>query len=124
MVEQFYLVDRQQVAKFNGDLGDYQKWLLDARKEQLDQDKNTAKKAPKPALNTKAAIKPNHNKIKTLETEMNKLYAAKEQLTVLLSDNNIYNPEHQLKLAQYLQQNANIEEKINKLEEQWLNLQA
>lgn len=122
VVDQFYLVDKQKVAKFNGDLDDYQKWLLDVRKEQLARDKENAKKITSTQENIKTP-KPSSNKINFLETEISKLYAEKAQVALLLGDANIYNQDNKLKLEQYLKQNTVIEEKIKSLEEQWLSLQ-
>ena len=122
VVDQFYLVDNQKGAKFNGDLDDYQKWLLDVRKQQLNQDKENAKKIATKQADNKSS-KPSSNKINFLETEISKLYVEKAQVALLLSDTDIYHQDNKLKLEQYLAQNAVIEETIKSLEEQWLSLQ-
>ncbi|MEI8054550.1 MAG: ATP-binding cassette domain-containing protein [bacterium] len=66
-VNEFYLVNDQKVVKFSGDLDDYQKWLLDARKQQFSNGV------------TKEVVvqKDNTKRISAIEKEISKLQARK-----------------------------------------------
>ncbi len=123
-VNEFYLVNDQKVGKFDGTLDDYQKWLLDTRKQQLaelDAPKKVVKETVKPQISKPAK---NHAKqISVLEKELNKLHAEKEKIAVLLADQEIYQQEKRGELEGLLKKSSALEVKIKGLEEQWLELQ-
>jgi ATP-binding cassette subfamily F protein 3 len=122
-VNEFYLVDARKVTKFSGDLDDYQKWLLDLRKQSpVDLDKSKA--------SVKELIKNDsqHNRVKTkqvglLEKEVNQLQAEKEKIALLLADQEIYQQENRVELEKCLKNSAVLEEKIKVLEKRWFALQ-
>lgn len=127
-VNEFYLVNDQKVMKFNGDLDDYQRWLLDTRKQQfagLDSQKEVTKNIIVAATcqdnskQTKARAK----QMSLLEKEIGKLQAEKEQIAVRLAEQEIYRQENRVELEKCLKKSAALEEKIKTLEEEWLDLQ-
>lgn len=116
-VNNFYLVSDQKVAKFDGDLDDYQKWLFDTRKQQfasLDSKKEVA---------IKIVSQDNSKQIKILEKELNKLNTEKDQIIKLLEDPKIYNQENKTELEKYLKKKDILEEKIKISEDKWFSLQ-
>lgn len=124
-VDNFYLVSDNKVAKFDGDLTDYQQWLLSARKKQFTAcslAKKTIKSAIANPVNRKSPIT-TPQQVHRLELELKKLHAEQEQIAVTLSDANTYQPENKESLEKCLKQSAALEGKIKTLEEQWFSLQ-
>ncbi|CAL7960459.1 putative ATP-binding protein YheS [Gammaproteobacteria bacterium] len=124
-VNEFYLVNDQKVVKFNGDLEDYQKWLLDTRKQQfagLDSPKEIIKEVVAQQDNTKQT-KANAKQMQTLEKEISKLQAEKEQITSRLAEQKIYQSENRVELEKCLKKSAALKGKIKSLEEEWFSLQ-
>lgn len=124
-VNEFYLVNDQKVTKFNGDLDEYQKWLLDVRKQQfvdLDSSKEVVKEVVARQDNIKQ-IKAHAKRILTLEKEISKLQSEKDQIASKLAEQEIYQPENRIELEKYLKKSAVLEEKIRGLEEEWFGLQ-
>jgi len=124
-VDEFYLVNDGKIVKFEGDLDDYQKWLLDARKQQIsecDLKKEDAKEVVA-SSDDKKKSKSSVKQVRLLEMEISKLHAEKEQLAALLSGTQIYKSENRLELENSLKKSAVLEEKIKSLEGKWIELQ-
>lgn len=122
-VDELYLVDGGKVNKFDGDLNDYQAWLLDSGRSREDGD---APRKPAERTNTQQEQKklPEANKkqIRQVEAELNKLLKEKDALAEMFSDSKIYQKENAGELEKYLKKSAAIEEKINLLEAQLIKL--
>jgi len=118
-VDQLYLVNDHKVMKFDGDLDDYQKWLLNIRKKQ------PADSKPKKdhEKNIKKESKTDIKQTQTLETKIGKLHTTKERLVLELSDPKIYDEENSHKLKDLLKKNKDLEKQIKTLEGQWFELQ-
>jgi len=110
-VDEFYLVNDQHIAKFNGDLDDYKNWLLDLRK--TSDNTNNYQKKSKETGNTK--------QLQKIEKKLNALYTEQDQIKAMLGDATIYQPENKSKLDNCLQRSANLGKAIKVLEEEWLN---
>ncbi len=124
VVNEFYLVDDRKVTKFTGDLTDYQRWLLGARKRQLEIGllcKEVIKKKPDVVVDKKDA-KVNMRRLNSLEAEIKKLHAEKERIAEILSGSEIYQQFRRSELEDCLKQSASVEKKIKELEEEWLGL--
>lgn len=121
-VDEFYLVNAQKVAKFNGDLDDYQKWILERRKQDFGDDVVELKSKPNIAApknkNTPAETKV----LRQLETKLEKLNQEKERLAIQLNDQTIYQPENRQLLEECLQKTALIDSEIKTIEEKWFEL--
>lgn len=123
-VNEFYLVNDQKVVKFNGDLDDYQKWLLDTRKQQF-AGLNSEKEIVKDVVQDNSGrIKACAKQMSLLEKEINKLHVEKEQIVILLEDQKMYHPENRVELDKCLKRSAILEEKIKSLEDKWFKLQC
>ena len=124
-VDEFYLVNDYQVTKFDGDLDDYQKWLVTTRKPQVTSYHTKKKEARhiEPPKNSKKPSKTGPKQLRLLKIEISKFHTEKEQLALTLSDQEIYQPENRLKLEHCLKKTATLDKQIKILEGNWLELQ-
>lgn len=118
-VDKFYLVNDGDIVKFDGDLDDYQKWLLDERKRQgiacgLEKNCIEKSKSKKKHLDFK--------KIKSIERELEKLQIEKHKIAEILSESDIYRDKNKSELELHLKKSAAIELKIKDLEDKWLEM--
>ncbi len=137
--DEFYLVDNQQVAPFDGDLEDYHRWLNDQKKEQRAADRlaiNSQKSDSTPTTN-----KVDRKELKRLQAEFRKsLQPLKKQfdkvdklmeknqqqlndIETQLIDTDLYLAENKRKLAPLLQQQGQLKSELEDHEMQWLDLQ-
>lgn len=139
-VNEFYLVHNGKVDEFKGDLDDYQKWLNEQNALEL------AKKSENPtpckaessgensAVNRKEqkrleaelrqATAPLRKKLTQLEKELEKLTAKLAEVEVLLTDNDLYNPENKTKLTDTLAQQVELKKQLESVEMEWLEVQG
>lgn len=122
--DEFWLVSKGGIAPFDGDLDDYQQFLLDeakrmkalaqAEQAQLQQKVLAAAAKPSPP---KAPALGAQKKQQRLESDMQTLEQEKEQLTQAMSLTTL--PTELAKLGSQLK---NTEDKLSQLEAQWLEL--
>lgn len=124
VVDEFYLVNDKKVTKFEGDLDDYQKWLLDTRKEQF-----ADFVAKKEGIDERSSLKKERKKTnaefkraQSLEKKIEKLQVEKEKIASVLSDPEIYDQENSAKLKDYLKRSSELEKELALLEEEWFVL--
>ena len=122
--DEFWLVSKGGIAPFDGDLDDYQQFLLDeakrmkalAQAEQAQLQQKALKVAAKPSP-PKAPAPGAQKKQQRLESDMQTLEQEKEQLTQAMSLTTL--PTELAKLGSQLK---NTEDKLAQLEAQWLEL--
>jgi len=125
VVDDFYLVNDHKVTKFDGDLDDYQRWLLSERKKQFEVDSQQKEGGKKiDVIVDVKSSKPNPRQIQLLEAEIKKLHAEKEQMAEVLSDPKIYQQANKAELEDHLKQSSVIEKKLKELEERWFGLHS
>ena len=122
--DEFWLVSKGGIAPFDGDLDDYQQFLLDeakrmkalaqAEQAQLQQKALAAAAKPSPP---KTPTQGSHKKQQRLESDMQTLEQEKEQLTQAMSLTTA-----STELAKLGSQLKNTEDQLSKLEAQWLEL--
>ena len=122
--DEFWLVSKGGIAPFDGDLDDYQQFLLDeakrmkalaqAEQAQLQQKALAAVAKPSPP---KTPTQGSHKKQQRLESDMQTLEQEKEQLTQAMSLTTA-----STELAKLGSQLKNTEDKLSQLEAQWLEL--
>ncbi|WP_105902899.1 ABC transporter ATP-binding protein [Vibrio gangliei] len=133
--DDLYLVDDKQVVPFDGDLGDYYKWLT----EQQKQDKKDAQETSsnEPSQNSAAARKeqkrleaelrkqtaPIRKKLTQLEEKMDKISAQLADAEQELSDVSLYQDENKSKLTQVLATQAASKSQLEEIEMEWMTLQ-
>lgn len=138
-VDEFLLVANGRVDEFKGDLDDYQAWLLEQKR--LEQ-KAEAEAFANPAAEEKKSIsaaerkeqkrlaaerrnqlRPIKKKIEKLETEMEKLHSALNEIEQQLADSAMYDESNKDKLKDLLQQQTAHKQQAEKTEEAWLEQQ-
>ena len=122
--DEFWLVSKGGIEPFDGDLDDYQQFLLDeakrmkalaqAEQAQLQQKALAAAAKPSPP---KTPTQGSHKKQQRLESDMQTLEQEKEQLTQAMSLTTA-----STELAKLGNQLKNTEDQLSKLEAQWLEL--
>ena len=121
--DEFWLVSKGGIAPFDGDLDDYQQFLLDeakrmkalaqAEQAQLQQKALAAAKPSPPKTPTQGS----HKKQQRLESNMKTLEQEKEQITQAMSLTTAAT-----ELAKLGRQLKNTEDQLSQLEAQWLDL--
>ena len=122
--DEFWLVSKGGIAPFDGDLDDYQQFLLDeakrmkalAQAEQVQLQQKALAAAAKPSP-PKTLTQGSHKKQQRLESDMQTLEQEKEQLTQAMSLTTA-----STELAKLGSQLKNTEDQLSKLEAQWLEL--
>ena len=117
--EELLLIADKKLIPFDGDLDDYQKWLIDYRKQQMKdaQPKKEVKVEPKKSNDQLKALQ---SKIKKIETELATQEKKLAEVELRLSDNGLYASEKQADLTKLLQTQSEIKKKIEALEGEWL----
>lgn len=112
-VDQFYLLSEKSINAFDGDLEDYEKWLLQKEKNNNAQNKSLD--------NSNKRCKKTINRIKKIELELDKLTKKIQSIEETLSLNSTYdNPPL---MNQCLLEQRQCQSNIESLEEEWLSLQ-
>jgi len=138
-VDEFLLVANGEVAEFKGDLDDYQKWLLEQkRQEQKAEAEAFSKSAPEEKKSLSAAerkeqkrlaaerrnqLRPIKKNVEKLEAEMEAQQTALEEIENALSDSNLYSAENKDRLKTILQQQASLKQQAEQTEEAWMEQQ-
>ena len=122
--DEFWLVSKGGIAPFDGDLDDYQQFLLDeakrmkalAQAEQAQLQQKALAVAAKPSP-PKTPAQSSHKKQQRLESDMQTLEQEKEQLSQAMSMTT-----SSTELAKLGSQLKNTENQLSQLEAQWLDL--
>ncbi|CAM8660970.1 Uup ATPase components of ABC transporters with duplicated ATPase domains [Comamonadaceae bacterium] len=126
--DEFWMVSRGGVEPFDGDLDDYQKYLLDEAKRQRELAKEEAKAGSIPAVAAPIAVKsgPSSDELKkwkkdlaATEARMEILNAEGAELEAKLSTN-----PHPSEIAEAGKKLKTVNAELQKLEELWLDLTA
>jgi ATP-binding cassette subfamily F protein 3 len=118
------LVANTTVEPFSGDLDDYGKWLSDQRREK-DVENDTPEKSRRKEqrridTERRKQLQPLRNKVKKLETELEKLHVRKNELTTALADPKIYDETNKEKLKMLSLEHAQLEKSLEETEEAWM----
>ena len=126
VTDKLMLVADGKLENFEGDLNDYQQWLLDFRKEQAVSRKNksnfdSSKKLKRQQDAKQREIKkPLLHKIKKLEEEMEKIQKLLSNIEIDLASGGIYDPENKDKLRNLLLNQSELKKKLVEIENAWL----
>lgn len=137
--DDLYLVHDGQVEPFNGDLDDYQQWLVDqnrqetqANKSQQEKDNsaNTTnlsaqdkKEQKRKEAEFRQQTQPLRKKLTTLESKMDKLSQELANIETALSDSNIYDANRKNELSDYLSRQGVAKSALEEVEMEWMTLQ-
>jgi len=124
VTDSLYIVDSGRVQAFDGDLDDYRQWV----KDQIKQDQKISqvatssnkKQLRQQAADARRRLQPLVNKVKKFEQELDKLHAKQQSLKELLLDTTLYNAEKKTELTDMLQQQKNVDQRLQSVEAKWL----
>lgn len=121
------LVAEGKMQTFAGDLNDYQKWLLEFRRQQSS---STSTKSNKADLSQKKQrqqeamqreqIQPILSKIKKLEDNLVKLEQKAAEIETILADVLLYEQQNKEQLQKHLLTQAKIKKEIEQVESEWI----
>ncbi|MEJ6023174.1 ABC-F family ATP-binding cassette domain-containing protein [Ramlibacter sp. PS4R-6] len=118
--DEFWLVARGGVQPFDGDLDEYQQYLLDEAKRQREQAKQASAPPPTPAPTRRPDLsraKPLKKELEQAEKRMAQIGAEKEQLQALLGGTTA-----PAELADAGRKLKALDEELHSIEERWLHL--
>ncbi|MCA3158056.1 MAG: ATP-binding cassette domain-containing protein [Burkholderiales bacterium] len=117
--DEFWLVAQGQVASFDGDLDDYQRYLLDEAKRRQSEQRGTHVVAKRPARSNDQSrqIKAWNKELAAVEKQMEQLQAERTALEAALGATT-----HPLQLAETGKQLQAVTETLTTLENRWLEL--
>ncbi|MBU2545831.1 MAG: ATP-binding cassette domain-containing protein [Gammaproteobacteria bacterium] len=113
-VDDYYLVNNQSIEKFDGDLMDYQKFVLDRTNKETSVAKQKQNNTVKHEVN---------KQIKNLENQLKKYYEEKETIEQKLKDNHLYRTTDSTELNALLTKLENIKKEIHACEKKWVELE-
>jgi ATP-binding cassette subfamily F protein 3 len=123
--DQLLLVADGALNIFEGDLHDYEKWLLDYRKQQAAESSITTQISKKEQRQQDAkqreVRRPLLEKIKKLEKNIDKLQKELTAIEMLLTDLTLYEVSNKDTLQQHLRNQTKFKNELEKLEEEWLH---
>jgi ATP-binding cassette subfamily F protein 3 len=125
--DQLLLVADGELSNFEGDLNDYQQWLIEFRKQQVmnntrsDRTEQSRKEQRQQDAKRREMRRPLLNKIKMLEEQLKQLEKDLSNIEITLADLSLYEPENKNKLQTILIQQAKIKKEIELTEEAWLS---
>lgn len=127
-VDQLDLVAENHVAAFEGDLDDYEKWLLEYRRKHAtpfaadQQVKPDVSRKEQRQLDAKLREqrKPLLTQIKKHEDELAKLQEKLTRIETVLTDATLYEDDNKAKLQQHLQEQIKIQQQMQLTEKEWI----
>ena len=115
------LVSNGKVNPFNGDLDDYSKWLLELRDEEEKVTTHPSRKDDRRAkAEQRKALQPLRNRVKKLESELDKLHQRSEALESELADPALYESSQAERLKTLTIEHRNLKQKLDETEEAWM----
>jgi len=115
------LVSNGQVDDFTGDLDDYSKWLLESRDEEVVVSNTPSRKDERRAkAEQRQKLQPLRNRVKKLETTLDKLHKQKSKLDEQLADPELYESGNSDKLKTLTIEHRKLEQSLQESEEQWM----
>ncbi|MGO2337158.1 ABC transporter ATP-binding protein [Providencia sp.] len=137
--DEFYLVHGGMVEQFDGDLEDYQQWLAEQNKIDLQQARDIQDKDKPVSVSTvtaqdkkdqkrreaefRQATQPIRKKVTELEKKMEKHSAVLAELESQLSDATIYEQAKKTELADCLKKQIEHKSALEEVEMEWMELQ-
>ena len=133
-VDEFFLVDQGEVLRFDGDLDDYKKWLLEKPKEKTKPDNNqdnkeftrpqkvNRKEQRQAAAELRKVTQKMRKKAASLEVELSELVEKRQMIITELGDQKTYTVKKN-KLESLFVQKDVLDKKIQQCEQDWLELE-
>jgi ATP-binding cassette subfamily F protein 3 len=131
--DDLYLVHGGKVEQFDGDLEDYQQWLVDIQRQESQQDApakdggvNSAqsrKDQKRREADFRNQTQPLRKQITKLEAQMEKLSTELASIEERLADSAIYDNSRKAELTECLQQQTKVKSALEETEMTWLDAQ-
>ncbi|MEN8178521.1 MAG: ATP-binding cassette domain-containing protein [Pseudomonadota bacterium] len=129
--DQLWLVHGGGVGDFDGDLDAYPAWLseqrrsLEAGNKQASEGAHTAgarKERKRLAAEQRRKLQPLRNRLRKLETELDKHHHRQQKLETLLADSEIYQEHLKEELKRRLAEKSTVDRLVQETEENWLEV--
>lgn len=126
--DELWLVANHGVQRFDGDLQDYQNWLIEQQRQPEEATSDEPKRPSRKDQKRKEAefrqqVRPLKQTLAKLEKQMERLGQQLQTLENRLSDNTIYHDEHKAELTQLLEERGSKQSEHAQLESDWLETQ-
>ncbi len=119
-VDQLMLVAHGELKNFDGDLNDYEKWLFEFRRPQIEKPTISRKSQRQENAKQRELRRPLLQQVKKLEEELSKLQKEATAIETVLTDGTLYEEQNKLQLQQLLADQATIKKTLQRVEENWL----
>jgi len=125
-VDQLLLVANKGVTDFTGDLEEYEKWLIDFRRQRstpLVEKKEESRVAQRQLdIQQRELRKPLMQRVKQLDQMLEQLEKKATEYELKLTDNTLYEVGNKLKLSQILQERKEVLSRLEEVEAEWLQV--
>ena len=126
--DDLWLIDDGKVQRFDADIDAYPKWLATRKQRQaavsevVPQRGGNSKKQKRQEAAARRLLQPQLNRLKLLESEIEKLTRRKTEMDSLLSEAGIYQSEHKDQLSTTLAEQTMLKQELLQKEEEWMLL--
>lgn len=132
-VDEFYSIHKGVFAEFNGDLGDYEKWLSTQTFTGYDEADTGADNKASPqkldkkekrqeAANRREKLAPLRKREKKLENEIDKIQEKLQLIETSLAEESLYLEENKSKLNALIQDQGTLKSQLVRQEDEWLRV--
>ncbi len=126
--DDLWLVDDGRVQQFDADIDGYPRWL--ATRKQRPSDRGTtyqprasnSKKQKRQEAAARRLQQPKLNRLKQMETEIEKLTRRKSEMETILAQPDIYQPGQKTLLTETLAEQTTLKQTLLRLEDEWMLL--
>ncbi|MBY4675515.1 ATP-binding cassette domain-containing protein [Marinobacterium arenosum] len=132
-VDEFWLVANGTVEPFNGDLNDYQSWLLEQRRNERKAEQPAETERENRSLSAaerkeqkrqqaaqRAKLRPLKQAVEKLEAQLEQVQNALAEVEQSLAEPSIYDDSNKLKLKDLLAEQAKYSKQVDSIEADWL----
>lgn len=126
--DEYYLVDEGQVSRFEGDIHDYEKWVLNKPGQTTEPKvEQTTTKSRKDLKRMEAefrqSMQPVKKQLTQIERRMAHCQSRLHDLQEVLADTTLYEAQNKEKLKELLSEQAQLNSELEDAEAQWLEAQ-
>lgn len=127
--DELLLVADGKMQAFDGDLSDYQSWLIEYRRQQqalsdkdaINKSDISRKEQRQQDAKQRELLRPLVQKIKKLEDQLAKLQKKSSEIENILTDLSLYEPNQKENLQKHLLTQAQLKKEITEIEDAWLS---
>ena len=126
--DDLWLVDDGRLQRFDADIDGYPRWLTTRKQRPSDRGSaqqarsGNSKKQKRQEAAARRLQQPKLNRLKQLETEIEKLTRRKSELETILAQSDIYRPAQKSLLTETLAEQTTLKQDLLRLEDEWMLL--